>query len=114
MEMLILDVIVLISMSIVGQLAIKQIHKEWKHDDNRIVIDEIIGVGIAVLYAPFTWQYYLLAFVLFRIFDIWKPLFIKKIDNTDSDFSVILDDILAGVYANIVLQIIIYFNILRL
>ncbi len=97
---------------IVGLLAIQKTHKEWKHDDNRIVIDEIIGIGITILATPFSWQIYVAAFILFRIFDIWKPLFIKKLDNIKSNNGVIIDDVLAGIYANLVIQILIYFKIL--
>ncbi len=91
--------------------AIHKTHKHWKHDDNRIVIDEIIGVGIALLATPLSWKIYATAFVLFRVFDIWKPLFIRQIDNIKSDNGVILDDVLAGVYAGLILQIIIYFKV---
>ncbi len=95
-----------------GLLSIIKTHEQWEHDDNRIVIDEIIGLGITVLATPLSWQIYVAAFVLFRIFDIWKPLFIKKLDIIKTNHNVILDDVLAGIYANIVLQIIIYFKML--
>ncbi len=108
---LVINILFIAILYIAGLLSIKQTHKEWQHDDNRIVIDEVIGVGITVLATPLSWQIYLAAFILFRVFDIWKPLFIKKLDNIKTDNNVILDDVLAGVYANIVLQIALYFKV---
>ncbi len=110
--LLAINVLFIAVLYVVGLLAIRQTHKEWQHDDNRIVIDEVIGVGITILAVPLSWQTYVAAFVLFRVFDIWKPLFIRKLDGIKTDSGVILDDVLAGVYANVVLQVIIYFNIL--
>ncbi len=106
------NILLIAILYIAGLLAIQKTHKEWNHDDNRIVIDEIIGIGITILATPLSWQIYVAAFVLFRVFDIWKPLFIRKLDNIKSDNGVLLDDVLAGIYANIVLQILIYFNVL--
>ncbi len=106
------NILLIVILYIAGLLAIQKTHKEWNHDDNRIVIDEIIGIGITILATPLSWQIYVAAFVLFRVFDIWKPLFIRKLDNIKSDNGVLLDDVLAGIYANIVLQILIYFNVL--
>ncbi len=97
---------------LLGIYSIKRVHKRWSHDSQKIVIDEIIGVCIAAFALPFQWQYYLYALVLFRFFDIAKPLYIRKIDKLKSNWSVILDDVLAGVYANIILQVLIYFQIL--
>ncbi len=108
---LVLNLVVIVGFLFLGVYAIKNVHKEWEHDASKIVIDEIVGVWIAVIAIPLHWQYYLLGFVLFRFFDIIKPLFIRKLDNLKSDWSVILDDVLAGVYANIVIQLILYFKI---
>jgi phosphatidylglycerophosphatase A len=91
-----------------GNYSINKLKDALPHDASIIVIDEVIGVWIALLLIPFSWLNYTLAFILFRIFDIFKPLFIRKIDNMKSNWSIMLDDVLAGIYANIVLQIFIY------
>ena len=109
---LILNLVAIIIVLLIGVFSIKEVHQRWQHDASQIVIDEIIGVWIAVFAFPFQWQYYLYGFILFRFFDIVKPLFIKKIDRLKSNWSVMLDDVLAGVYANIVLQIFAYTNVL--
>ena len=91
--------------TIIGTWACKVVLKEWGHDPSKIVMDESVGVWITLLFIPFNHWYIWLGFVLFRFFDILKPLGIRWIDEKmDSAFSVMLDDILAGVYAWIVLQ----------
>lgn len=109
---LVLNLVAIVSILLVGVYSIKKVHQIWVHDAPQIVIDEVIGVWIAVYAIPFEWQYYVYALILFRFFDILKPLYIRRLDNLKSDWSVMLDDVLAGVYANIVLQVIVYFNIL--
>jgi phosphatidylglycerophosphatase A len=71
-------------------------------DKSYIVIDEVIGMTVAVLpmfVIEVSLSYLLLGFVLFRIFDILKPLGIRKIDRMNTPISVLLDDVVAGVYS---------------
>ena len=110
-EVQIILILITIAVLLMGVRSIRKVENTWKHDAQQIVIDEVIGVWIAMLFIPVTWFNYLLAFVLFRIFDIAKPFFIKKIDKLKSSWSIMLDDVVAGVYANLVLQLIIYLNI---
>lgn len=93
-----------------GTWACAQLEEEWGHDPSRVVIDETIGIYITYLLMPFSWTNVILGFVLFRAFDIIKPLGVKTIDTKlHSPFSVMLDDILAGIYAFLTLQAILYF-----
>lgn len=71
------------------------------------MIDEIVGYLVTMLFLPLHWFFIILGFFVFRIFDIVKPYPIRKIDNNPNlrGFGVMLDDVLAGIYANIVLQI---------
>ncbi|RLD50288.1 MAG: phosphatidylglycerophosphatase A [Bacteroidetes bacterium] len=108
---LVLNSGVIILTMFIGVKAIKEVHKIWEHDAGKIVIDEIVGVWIAAFAVPFRWEYYLSALVLFRFFDILKPLYIRRLDNMKTNWSVMLDDVLAGIYALIVLQLIIYFKV---
>ena len=112
LEITAINFLVITIVLLAGVFSIKKVHQQWRHDAPQIVIDEIVGVWIAVFALPFHWQYYLYALVLFRFFDILKPLYIKKLDKLKSNWSVMLDDVLAGVYANITLQILVYFKIL--
>lgn len=107
----VLNLLAIIIVLLLGVYSTKKVHTVWAHDDGRIVIDEIVGVWIAVLTIPFKWEYYLSALILFRFFDIAKPFLIRKIDQLKNDWAVMLDDVLAGIYANLVLQLIIYFGV---
>ena len=111
-SIIVLNSVSIIIVLLIGVYSIKKVHQKWEHDAPQIVIDEIVGVWIAVFALPFHWQYYLFALILFRFFDIAKPLYIRKLDRLKNNWSVMLDDVLAGVYANIALQILVYFNIL--
>lgn len=77
------------------------------HDHPGVVFDEFVGFFVTMLFAPQGWIWVILGFILFRIFDIWKPFPIKWIDHqVHGGLGVVLDDVLAGIYALIVLQII--------
>jgi phosphatidylglycerophosphatase A len=79
-------------------------------DDGRIVIDELIGYLTAVLFLPFSWGTAILAFVLFRFFDIFKVFPADWFDTRmKNGFGVVLDDVVAGVYAGITLRLCLYF-----
>ncbi|NOZ34276.1 MAG: phosphatidylglycerophosphatase A [Chlorobi bacterium] len=108
---LVLNSVIIVLIAFIGVKAIKEVHKIWEHDAGKIVIDEIVGVWIAAFAIPFKWEYYLSALILFRFFDILKPLYIRKFDNMKTNWSVMLDDVLAGIYSLIVLQLIIYFKV---
>lgn len=95
-----------IAWSLIGYWSITQLPEDWQHDDQRIVIDEVVGVWLTLAFVPISWLTIVLSFILFRVFDIWKPLGIRRFDNLKSDFSVIVDDLVAGVYANITLRIV--------
>jgi len=82
-----------------------------KKDDQRIVIDEIMGYFLTMLWIPKTTLFIILGFFLFRFFDIVKPPPIRLIERAKGGFGVVLDDVLAGVYSNIILQIICYFTL---
>lgn len=80
---------------------------ETGHDHSHVVIDEVVGFLITLLWLPATWQTVVLGFVLFRIFDISKPFPIGYLDRkVQGGLGVVIDDVVAGVIANIILQII--------
>ena len=83
-----------------------------KEDASQIVIDEIAGYFVTMAFLPCDWRYIAAGFVLFRIFDIIKPYPANRInDNVHGGVGVVFDDIAAGVYANLVLQVILFFKI---
>jgi len=81
----------------------------WGKDHGRVVIDEVAGMCISLLFIPVTIKYVLAGLILFRFFDIVKPLFIKKLESLPGGWGVMMDDVLAGVYTNIILQAFIIF-----
>ncbi len=75
------------------------------HDHGGIVWDEFVGLWIALIAAPAGWSWIVAGFLLFRLFDIWKPWPIGWADRQVSGgLGVMLDDVIAGLYALIVLQ----------
>ena len=81
------------------------------HDHPAIVWDEIAGYFVTMLFVPVSIATVIAGFVLFRIFDILKPWPISVIDSRlKGGLGVMLDDILAGIFALIVLQVILHFG----
>ena len=78
--------------------------KLTKKDPSIIVIDEWVGQWIALLFLPKSLLWGLVAFGLFRIFDIWKPYPIKNLDKMHGGWGIMLDDVLAGIYALVVIS----------
>jgi phosphatidylglycerophosphatase A len=77
-----------------------------KQDDPRIVIDEMMGFLITMLWVPKTIFSIITGFFLFRFFDILKPFPIRRLEKRwRGGCGVVLDDVLAGIYANIILQL---------
>lgn len=80
-----------------------------RKDPGVIVIDEVIGMLITLIAAPNNPLIWLLGFALFRFFDIFKPYPIRLIDQRiNGGLGIVLDDVLAGIYSLIVLQLFCY------
>jgi len=69
------------------------------HDANAISIDEAVGQSIALLGVPHTWVAFGASFVLFRLFDIWKPLGARQVQRLPGGWGVVADDVIAGLVA---------------
>ncbi|MBF0554638.1 MAG: phosphatidylglycerophosphatase A [Nitrospirae bacterium] len=74
-------------------------------DSHRIVIDEVAGFFVSILYVPKGFVVLTLAFFLFRAFDIIKPPPVNYMERIKGGLGVMLDDVAAGIYVNIILQI---------
>ena len=77
-----------------------------QHDASHIVIDEIFGMIATMLFNPVTWIAMIAGFALFRVFDIIKPWPASYFDRMRGGGGVMLDDLAAGIYANLVLQVV--------
>lgn len=79
------------------------------HDHSGIVWDEMVGLWITLIAAPAGWQWIALGFVAFRFFDIVKPWPISWLDKkVHGGFGIMIDDVLAGVFAWCVVQVVAY------
>ena len=74
------------------------------NDPKEVVIDEVAGFMVSILYIPFELRYIIVAFILFRLFDISKPFFIKSFEKLPKGWGITFDDVAAGVLANFLLQ----------
>ena len=69
------------------------------HDPQFIVIDEVAGQWIALLFSPADWRHGLIALVLFRLFDIVKPFPVRRLERLPAGWGIVFDDVAAGLYA---------------
>ena len=90
-----------------------QAEKIWERKDpSQVVIDEIVGYMTAMFGLTFSWKMALVGFFLFRAMDILKPYPIRKIDrNMPGGWGIVLDDVLAGVYCQVILRLLIYYKV---
>ncbi len=102
----------IVAFTLVSIQPISRLEKFWGEDPKRVVIDEVVGVWICLLCVPFEpwcstrfWIYVAMAFALFRLFDIFKPLGIRKMESLPGGWGVMMDDILSGIYGLIVMMV---------
>jgi phosphatidylglycerophosphatase A len=87
----------------VGAKVAHVLSPEWGEDPKQFVLDEFVGVWVALLGHALTGTNVVAAFVLFRVFDIFKPLGIRRLERVPNGWGVMLDDVGAGIVANLVL-----------
>jgi len=73
------------------------IRETGEADPQFIVIDEVAGIWLSLLLIPREWHYFLIGFILFRIFDIAKPTVVDRAQRVRDGFGVMLDDMVAGI-----------------
>ncbi len=81
-------------------------------DPQFVVIDEVAGQLITLIAAPVAWKSLLLGFILFRGFDIVKPPPVRQLEHLSEGYGIVLDDVGAGLYALVVMQVVLHFGIL--
>ena len=100
-------VLVTIAILAIGVWSSGKMEARWGKDSYRVVIDEVAGMCLTLLFIPVRWQYLGIGLLLFRFFDIAKPLYIRKMEELNGGWGVMMDDMLAGVYANLILQLVV-------
>ena len=104
---LLLSTICLITLA--GVWAAAEIGRRTGVDDpSYVVIDEVAGQLTTYLFLPLNVFTIVLGFAAFRLFDIWKPYPIRKLEALEGGVGVMADDLLAGIYGNVILQVISY------
>lgn len=94
----------IIASSIISQKVSQEIHV---HDHPGMCIDEFAGFFVTMINAPHGFSWIILGFLLFRLFDIWKPWPINLLDEKiHGGFGMVLDDVVAGIYSLMIIQII--------
>lgn len=95
--------------SALGIWAASKVEKDSKIvDPSFVVIDEVAGQLITFFLIPFSWVYLFIGFLLFRAFDILKPFPARQAEELPGGWGIMLDDIFAGIYANLFLQLTVF------
>lgn len=81
-------------------------------DPQFVVIDEVAGQLVALIAIPLAWKTFLAGFILFRIFDMWKPFPIRRLEQLPEGTGIVVDDLGAGLYALIVMHLLLHFGLL--
>ncbi len=106
-----LAIVVTMAITLLGIWSSTVVSGIWGKDPSRVVIDEAAGMCITLLYLPVNLRYLAAGLILFRFFDIVKPFFIRRMEKLPGGWGIMLDDVLAGIYGNIVLQAILWFKV---
>lgn len=88
--------------------------KFFGHDARKIVMDEWAGMFITLLFVPFSLVNYAVGFFLFRALDVVKIPPARQLEKLPGGWGVTMDDVVAGIQANIVLQLLIHYNVISM
>lgn len=103
--LLVVTSLLIVLFTAAGIWSADKLESEWGKDPSKVVVDEMVGIWIALLAVPVGNVWYILfAFLLFRFFDIFKPLGIRKMEQLEGGIGVMADDILAGIYSFLLLM----------
>jgi phosphatidylglycerophosphatase A len=81
-------------------------------DPQFIVIDEVAGQLVALIAVPLAWKTFLAGLILFRVFDIWKPFPIRRLERLPEGTGIVVDDLGAGLYALAIMHLLLHFGLL--
>jgi phosphatidylglycerophosphatase A len=79
-------------------------------DPQFVVIDEVAGQLVTLIAVPLAWKSFLAGLILFRVFDIWKPFPIRRLERLPEGAGIVVDDLGAGVYALAVMHLLLHFG----
>jgi phosphatidylglycerophosphatase A len=81
-------------------------------DPQFVVIDEVAGQLIALIAVPLAWKTFLAGFILFRVFDMWKPFPVRHLERLPEGTGIVVDDLAAGLYALGIMHLLLHFGLL--
>ncbi len=102
---------VTVAVTVLGVWVAAGVEKHWGKDSSKVVIDEAAGMMISLLFIPVTPAYVATGFILFRLLDITKPLLIRRTESLPGGWGVMMDDMIAGLYTNLLLHTIMWLNV---
>ena len=106
-------IIAAVVVTLIGIPAATQVSRAFGVEDPQfIVIDEVAGQLVALIAVPLAWKTFLAGFILFRVFDIWKPFPIRRLERLPEGAGIVVDDLGAGIYALIVVHLLLHFGLL--
>ena len=97
--LLVLSIAILVTTTLGVPAATIAERQSGRHDPGFVVIDEVIGQWIALLFCPPDWAHGLIALILFRLFDITKPFPVRRFERLPAGWGIVFDDVAAGLYA---------------
>jgi phosphatidylglycerophosphatase A len=99
------QVLITMLIAILGTWSANEVDAIWGTDSSKVVVDEIVGMSVTLLFVPKNFWYLLVGLIAFRFFDIVKPLGVKKVERLPKGWGVMADDVLAGLYALAVIHL---------
>lgn len=102
--------IVTVVLTVAGIWSGNGVEVVWGKDSSKVVMDEVVGMLVTMLFHPLGWKSILAGLILFRVFDIAKPFGIRRTEKLPGGWGVMVDDIVAGVYGSIILCFLEYVN----
>jgi phosphatidylglycerophosphatase A len=84
-----------------------------RKDPGFVVIDEVAGQLISLIAVPLEWKTFLAGLILFRVFDILKPPPVRQLERLPEGTGIVLDDVAAGIYALVVMQLLLHWGLLK-
>jgi len=91
-----------------GVHAADKMEKKFGQDPSIVTVDEIVGMWLSVWFVPFTYINIGIAFLIFRVLDVLKPYPAQLFDRKTGGWNIMIDDIIAAVYTNLIVQISLY------
>lgn len=100
-------VLILLNLFLLGIITAAIVsERENDSDPKHVVIDEWVGMWIALILVPKVWSWMLISFFLFRLFDIVKVFPARRLEKLRGGWGIMLDDVIAGVYAFVVIMVV--------